>query len=481
MTFEMPNLLPALPEIVLLGAACFILIADLFIPQRSRIITYLMSQTALVVTLLLILGSFGGERVLTFSGTFVRDTAGDVLKIGVLLAAFVTFLYARDYLRVRGMFRGEFHVLGLFGVLGMMVLISAHNLLTIYLGLELLSLSMYAMVVLQRDSRLASEAAMKYFVLGAIASGMLLYGMSMLYGVTGSLDLAAIAKALQWTDAPGVILSFGLVFILIGVAFKLGAVPFHMWIPDVYHGAPTAVTLYLGGAPKIAAFAMLLRLLVEGMPSLHEHWQAILVVLAVLSMAVGNVLAIAQTNIKRMFAYSTISHVGFLILGVLTGTGEGVAASMFYTLTYVLMAVAGFGMILFLSREGFEADRLEDYKGLNRRSPWYAAMMMFILFSMAGVPPFLGFWAKLAVLEQVVAAGMTWLAIVGVVFSVIGAFYYLRIVKLMYFDAPEDDSPLNPNVEMRMALSLNSLAILYLGIFPGGLLAICQYAVVMAR
>ena len=477
MTFDMSDLLTTLPEVVLLGATCAILIADLFIPQRSRLLTYLMAQTALVVTLLLILISFGGERNVILSGTFVRDTVGDVLKIGVLLGAFVTFLYARDYLRVRGMFRGEYYVLGLFGVLGMHILISAHSLLTIYLGLELLSLSMYAMVVLQRDSSLASEAAMKYFVLGAIASGLLLYGMSMLYGVTGSLDLADIAAGLQSGQAPGVILSFGLVFVLIGVAFKLGAVPFHMWIPDVYHGAPTAVTLYIGGVPKIAAFAMLLRLLVEGMPGLHEHWQAILVVLAVLSMAVGNVLAIAQTNIKRMFAYSTISHVGFLILGVLTGTNNGVAASLFYTLTYVLMAVAGFGMILFLSRQGFEADRLDDYKGLNQRSPWYAAMMLVIMFSMAGVPPFLGFWAKLAVLEQVVEAGMTWLAVVGVVFSIIGAFYYLRIVKLMYFDKPEDTSPLNPNVEMRMALSLNSLAILYLGVFPGSLLAICQAAI----
>lgn len=477
MTFELSDLLTLLPETVLLGITCAILIADLFIPQRSRMVTYLMVQTALLVTLLLILTSFAGERQVILSGTFVRDTVGDVLKIAVLLAAFVTFLYARDYLRARDMFRGEYYVLGLFGVLGMLILISAHSLLTLYLGLELLSLSMYAMVVLQRDSSLASEAAMKYFVLGAIASGMLLYGMSLLYGVTGSLDLAAIAAALQAGQAPGVILSFGLVFILIGVGFKLGAVPFHMWIPDVYHGAPTAVTLYIGGAPKIAAFAMLLRLLVEGMPGLHEHWQAILVVLAVLSMAVGNVLAIAQTNIKRMFAYSTISHVGFLILGVLTGTDSGVAASLFYTLTYVLMAVAGFGMILFLSRQGFEADELDDYKGLNQRSPWYAAMMMVIMFSMAGVPPFLGFWAKLAVLEQVVAAGMTWLAVVGVVFSIIGAFYYLRIVKLMYFDKPEDTSPLNPNVEMRMALSLNSLAILYLGVFPGGLLALCQAAI----
>jgi len=364
----------------------------------------------------------------------------------------------------------------LFGTLGMSILVSAHNFLTIYLGLELLSLSLYAMVVIQRDSSIASEAAMKYFVLGAIASGMLLYGMSIIYGITGTLDLAGMTANIS-VQTPGILLSFGLVFIIVGIAFKLGAVPFHMWVPDVYQGAPTAVTLFIGSAPKIAAFAMLMRLLVDGLYDLHPQWEGILIILAVLSMAIGNLLAIAQTNIKRMLAYSTISHVGFLILGVLTGTQSGFAASMFYTLAYVIMALAGFGIVMLLSRKGFEAENLDDYKGLNERSPWYAFLMLSVMFSMAGVPPFLGFWAKLVVLEQVIAANMVWLAIVGVVFSVIGAFYYLRIVKLMYFDKPADDIPaLTASFDTRLMVSLNSLLILFMGIFPGSLLALCQAA-----
>jgi len=312
--------------------------------------------------------------------------------------------------------------------------------------------------------------------LGAIASGMLLYGMSMIYGLTGTLDLAGIAERVT-DQAPGIQLSFGLVFIIVGIAFKLGAVPFHMWLPDVYHGAPTAVTLYIGSAPKLAAFAMLMRLLVDGLPELHSQWQGILIILAVLSMGIGNLLAIAQQNIKRMLAYSTISHVGFLVLGVLTGTESGYEASMFYTLTYVLMALGSFGIVLLLSRRGFEADSLDDFRGLNERSPWYAFLMLVLMFSMAGVPPFLGFWAKLAVLNEVIAAGMMWLAIIGVVFSIIGAFYYLRIVKLMYFDAPQDSHRLEVGLDMRLVLSLNALAVLFLGLFPGGLLAVCQAAI----
>ena len=316
---------------------------------------------------------------------------------------------------------------------------------------------------------------MKYFVLGAIASGMLLYGMSIIYGVTGTLDLGEIATQVT-SQTPGVLLSFGLVFIIVGIAFKLGAVPFHMWVPDVYQGAPTAVTLYIGSAPKIAAFAMLMRLLVDGLIGLHAQWEGILIILAVLSMGIGNLLAIAQGNIKRMLAYSTISHVGFLILGALTGTQSGFAASMFYTLAYVLMSLGAFGVVMLLSRKGFEAENLEDYKGLNSRSPWYAFMMLIIMFSMAGVPPFLGFWAKLVVLQEVIAADMTWLAVVGVVFSVIGAYYYLRIIKLMYFDQAEDTTPLVSSLDTRLMLSLNSLAILGLGLFPGGLMAVCQAA-----
>jgi len=475
MSFEMPNITPAIPEIFLLGMICTILVIDLFLSDRNRIITYLLAQLSLLGTLFLTLNSMNTETVLTFSNTFVRDPMSDVLKVAIYMATFITFLYAKDYLRDRGIFKGEFYVLGLFGALGMMILVSAHNFLTVYLGLELLSLSLYAMVAMQRDSVLASEAAMKYFVLGAIASGMLLYGISIIYGLTGTLDLAEVATQIT-SQTPGVLLSFGLVFIIVGIAFKLGAVPFHMWVPDVYHGAPTAVTLYIGSAPKIAAFAMLMRLLVDGLMGLHAQWEGILIILAVLSMGIGNLLAIAQGNIKRMLAYSTISHVGFLILGALTGTESGFASSMFYTLVYVLMTLGGFGMVMLLSRQGFEAENLDDYKGLNARSPWYAFMMLIIMFSMAGVPPFLGFWAKLAVLQEVIAADLTWLAIVGVVFSVIGAFYYLRIVKLMYFDEAEDTAPLVSSLDTRLMLSLNSLAILGLGLFPGGLLAVCQAA-----
>jgi len=475
MSFEMPNITPAIPEIFLLGMICTILVIDLFLSDRNRIITYLLAQLSLLGTLFLTLNSMGTETVLTFSNTFVRDPMSDVLKVAIYLATFITFLYAKDYLRDRGIFKGEFYVLGLFGALGMMILVSAHNFLTVYLGLELLSLSLYAMVAMQRDSILASEAAMKYFILGAIASGMLLYGISIIYGLTGTLDLGEVATQVT-SQAPGVLLSFGLVFMIVGIAFKLGAVPFHMWVPDVYHGAPTAVTLYIGSAPKIAAFAMLMRLLVDGMMGLHAQWEGILIILAVLSMGIGNLLAIAQGNIKRMLAYSTISHVGFLILGVLTGTQSGFASSMFYTLVYVLMSLGGFGMVMLLSRKGFEAENIDDYKGLNARSPWYAFMMLIIMFSMAGVPPFLGFWAKLVVLQEVIAADMTWLAIVGVVFSVIGAFYYLRIIKLMYFDSAEDTAPLVSSLDTRLMLSLNGLAVLGLGLFPGGLLAVCLAA-----
>ena len=475
MSFEMPNITPAIPEIFLLGMICTILVIDLFLSDRNRIITYLLAQLSLLGALFLTLSSMSTETVLTFSNTFVRDPMSDVLKIAIYMATFVIFLYAKDYLRDRGIFKGEFYVLGLFGALGMMVLVSAHNFLTVYLGLELLSLSLYAMVAMQRDSVIASEAAMKYFVLGAIASGMLLYGISIIYGLTGTLDLGEVATQVTG-QAPGVLLSFGLVFIIVGIAFKLGAVPFHMWVPDVYQGAPTAVTLYIGSAPKIAAFAMLMRLLVDGLIGLHAQWEGILIILAILSMGIGNLLAIAQGNIKRMLAYSTISHVGFLILGALTGTQSGFASSMFYTLVYVLMSLGGFGMIMLLSRQGFEAENLDDYKGLNARSPWYAFVMLIIMFSMAGVPPFLGFWAKLVVLQEVIAADLTWLAIVGVVFSVIGAFYYLRIVKLMYFDEAEDTTPLVSSLDTRLMLSLNGLAILGLGLFPGGLLAVCQAA-----
>ena len=476
--FQIPDFMPALPEIFLLSATCFILIVDLYLTDKTRVFTYLLSLATLAITAALTVTMHTAEPVYTFSGSFVSDSMGDVLKVFVYLITAVVFVYSRSYLEARNLFKGEFFSLGLFGVLGMMVLISAHNMLTIYLGLELLSLCMYAMVALHRDSVSASEAAMKYFVLGALASGMLLYGMSLLYGVTGTLDITTVHQQVAGLSdsSEKIVLGLGLVLVIVGMAFKLGAVPFHMWVPDVYHGAPTAVTLYIGAAPKIAAFAMVMRLLVEGLGDLHAQWQDILIIMAILSMAVGNIIAIAQTNIKRMLAYSTISHVGFLLLGVLSGTQAGYSAAMFYAIVYALMSMGGFGMILLLSRAGFEADNLDDFKGLSTRSPWFALMMLILMFSMAGVPPTLGFYAKLSVLQAVVGADLTWLAVTAVVFSIIGAFYYLRIIKLMYFDKAEDNSPLESSTDMKVVLSANALAILALGLFPSGLLALCAAA-----
>ncbi len=477
MSFTMPHFMPALPEIFVLSMGCLILILDLFLSERSRVVTYLLSQATLVGALLLTFSIFGG-RELTFDGSFINDPMAGVLKLFVYTAVFVVFLYARSYLKARNMFTGEFFSLGIFGVLGMMVMISAHNLLTIYMGLELMSLCLYAMVALHRDSQQASEAAMKYFVLGAMASAMLLYGMSMIYGVTGSLDLGEIAQRVG--SGNDLVLTFGLVFLVVGVAFKLGAVPFHMWVPDVYHGAPTAVTIYISTAPKLAAFAMLMRLLAEGLGDMHAHWQQMLIILALLSLGIGNVVAIAQANIKRMLAYSGISHIAFVMLGVLSGSDEGYSAAMFYSIAYVLMSLGGFGMVILMSRAGFEADALDDYKGLNERSPWFALMMMILMFSMAGVPPFLGFWAKLSVLQALVGVDLVWLAAAAVFFSVIGAFYYLRIVKLMYFDKPETQSPIGGGFDLRVLLSVNSLSVLILGLAPGSLLALCQAAIGVA-
>jgi NADH-quinone oxidoreductase subunit N len=370
-------------------------------------------------------------------------------------------------------------------LLGMMVMISANHLLILYLGLELLSLSLYALIAMNRDSSVSTEAAMKYFILGAMASGLLLYGMSMIYGATGTLEIVALADRISGGAAPPVVLVFGLVFVLAGLAFKIGVVPFHMWIPDVYHGAPNAMTIFIGSAPKISAFAMAMRLLVNGLQDLAADWQLMLIILAVLSLAVGNLAAIAQTNIKRMLAYSTIAHMGFMLLALLSGVidrnlfsaGEAYGAAMFYVVVYVLMALGAFGMILLLSRAGFEADNLSDFKGLNQRSPWYAFVTLIVMFSLAGIPPTVGFYAKLAVLQAVLAAGHVWLAVVAVIFSLIGAFYYLRVVKLMYFDAPEDSSPIQPAVDMRVLLSANGLAVLLLGIAPQPLMALCLRAI----
>jgi len=368
-------------------------------------------------------------------------------------------------------------VLMLFATLGMMVMISASHFLTLYMGLELLSLSLYALVALQRDSAVAAEAAMKYFVLGALASGMLLYGMSMLYGATGSLEIAKVAAVLQQGLGNNTVLVFGLVFVVAGLAFKLGVAPFHMWIPDVYQGAPTAVTLFIGTASKVAALGFVLRILAQGLQPLSPDWQSMLVIMAVLSMAVGNIAAIAQTNFKRMLAYSTIAHMGFLLLGLLAADINGYTSAMFYTISYVLMGLGSFGMILLLSRKGFEAENLDDLKGLNQRSPWFAFMLLLIMFSLAGIPPTIGFYAKLSVLQAVIHAGYTWLAVVAVIFSLIGAFYYLRVVKLMYFDKPHDMTPITPQSDMRILMSANGLGMLALGILPQPLMALCAYAI----
>ncbi|RDH81181.1 MAG: NADH-quinone oxidoreductase subunit NuoN [endosymbiont of Galathealinum brachiosum] len=473
MTLEMLNLSIAMPEMFLLALACTVLVVDVYLKDDQRNITYVLSQLGLIVTLVLISQQSPQSRELAFNGLFVNDLLATVLKYTVVLLVAVVFVYSRRYLQERNIFKGEFYVLGLFGLLGMMVMISANHYLSMYLGLELLSLSLYAMVAFNRENPNAAEAAMKYFVLGAIASGMLLYGMSMVYGMTGSLNIVEVAVAIDEMKGDNLVLIFGLVFMVIGISFKLGAVPFHMWIPDVYHGSPTTVTSYIATAPKVAGFAMVIRLLAESMGSLQADWQGMLIILSVLSMIVGNVIAIAQTNLKRLLAYSTISHVGFIMLGLLSGNQEGYSAAMFYTLTYALMSLGGFGVIILLTRKGFEADNIDDLKGLNQRSPWFAFIMLIIIFSMAGVPPTVGFWAKLAVLKAVVNVDMLWLALVAVFFSIIGIFYYLRIIKIMYFDQAEDKSEIDCNRDMQIALSANGLSVLMLGLYPAALMSLC--------
>ena len=536
--FVLPEMLPAVAEIFLLCTACIVLVVDVYLPERFRRLTYQLSQASLAGAALLVLATFPEARVTTFEGGFVADPMAAVLKVFILGVSGLGLFYSRVHLEARGSMRGEYFVLGLFAVLGMLVLVSAGSFLTLYLGLELLSLSLYALVALDRESRLASEAAMKYFVLGALASGMLLYGISMIYGSTGSVGFEAVAESIRaggetavgsgagdgrggeaaatteagsgvavgggvadgseaasgsmaaagsegetaaMSGAAGsgmrLTLVLGLVFVVVGVAFKLGAVPFHMWVPDVYEGAPTPVTLFIGTAPKIAAFGMLMRALVEGLGALQADWTQMLVVLAVLSMGAGNVIALAQTNIKRMLAYSTIAHVGFLFVGVVTGTAAGYAASMFYVLAYALMALGGFAMVIWLGSGGQEADRLDDFRGLNERNPWFAFLMLVLMLSMAGMPPFVGFWAKWSVLREAVASGLVWLAVVAVLFSVVGLFYYLRVVRLMYFDAPEEKGPVWSLAEMRVVVSVNALAILALGVYPGALLRLCAAVV----
>ncbi len=539
MTIADLNIAWLLPEILLLTMACVILIIDAYLPKQLRNLTYHLTQGTLLGAALLIIATSTSQPILAMNDMVIIDAMSTILKLFIVLIVFFTFIYSREYLQDRKMFKGEYFVLGLFATLGMLIMVSAHNLLMIFLGLELLSLSLYTMIAMNRESKVASEAAMKYFVLGALASGMLLYGMSMLYGITTTLDITKLSQNITEiandrttitavnqligetedielaiknvekhvagiTNSPiatkiaetidanieteamiiiqpmlktgsqnYIILVFGLVFIVIGVGFKLGAVPFHSWIPDVYQGSQTSMTLFIASAPKIAAFAMLMRLLVDGMQTLHTDWQGMLILLSILSIIVGNVIAIAQQNIKRMLAYSTIAHVGYLLLGIIAANADGYAASMFYVVVYSIMTLGAFGMIILLSRTGFEAENIIDFKGLNERNPWYAAIMLIIMLSMAGIPPMIGFWAKWAVLAQVINAGFIWLAVLAVLFAVIGAFYYLRIIKFMYFDKPVDLTPIEASTDIRVALSANALTILLLGLMPNTLMVIC--------
>ncbi len=469
------DLFIALPELFILGMACLIMLTDLFLPDNRRSMVSFISVLTLVFAGIMVMRwqvTDAGTAQFAFNGTFVRDSMADVLKLFSFIVLGAVFVYAKHYLRMFNLLRGEYYVLSLFLLLGAMVLISAASLLTVYLGLELISLSSYALVALDRDSKRGSEAAMKYFILGSLASGLLLYGMSMIYGVTGSLSLSAVAEVVA-VAGNNFVLILGLVFVVIGIAFKLGAVPFHMWVPDVYHGAPAAVTMLIGSVPKLAAFAMAIRLLDNGLVPMQQHWMQMLTVLAALSIIVGNLVAIAQTNLKRMLAYSTISHMGFLLLGVLSGTAQGYSAAMFYAITYAIMSTGAFAVLIMMSKAGIEAENLDDYKGLNQRNPLLAALMLMLMFSMAGIPIFVGFFAKWLVIQAILDVGLIWLAVLAVVFSVIGAFYYLRVVKLMYFDEPETDAKVTAPADFRFILTINGAAQLLLGIFANALIALC--------
>ena len=478
------------PEIILATMACVIALVDLGVKSARRTLTYVLTLVTLgLVALIQALYASGGETGYGFGNMVVSDAMGNWLKCFAAIAVMVTLVYGRPYAAGRDMLRGgELFSLSMFALLGMFVMISGNNFLVLYMGLELLTLCSYALVALRRDNATASEAAMKYFVLGALASGFLLYGLSMMYGATGSLDINAVFKAINSGNVDHRVLVFGLVFVVAGLAFKLGVVPFHMWIPDVYQGAPTVVTLLIGGAPKLAAFAICIRLLVEGMLPLAPDWQQMLMVLSVGSLLVGNLAAIAQTNLKRMLAYSTISQMGFVLLGLMSGFVNGntlsaanaYSSSMFYVITYVLTTLATFGVILLLARDGFESEEIADFAGLNDRSPLYAAIMAICLFSLAGIPPMVGFYAKLSVLQALIASGQPMdisMAVFAVVMSLIGAFYYLRVIKVMYFDQPITASTVSAPADVRTVLSVNGALVLILGIVPSGLMTLCANAV----
>lgn len=475
-SFEMPNIALILPELFVLFMACFILLVHLFIPRQWKILIYVLVQTTLVVAAGISIYQYQYPTLFTFNGQFVLDNLAIMLKLFIYICAFFAFLYARSFLPKTSIAFGEYYILGLLSVLGMMVLVSAHSLITLFLGLELFSLPLYAMIALQRDNSACSEAAIKYFVIGSLASGMMLYGFSMLYGFTKSLDIGVISQIIMQTQSnKELLLALGLVFVVVGIAFKIGAVPFHMWVPDVYEGAPTPVVLFLGTASKIAAAGLAFRLLGDTLMGLSQHWQNLLIIVAILSMALGNLAAIVQTNIKRMLAYSSIAHMGYMSLGLLTATPQGFGAALFYVITYALMTLAAFGLVLMMNYSGY-GDQIDDLRGLNSRNPWLALMMLFTMFSLAGVPPIVGFMAKVSVLEALIGVHMVWLAAVALLFAIIGAYYYIRVVKVMYFEAPVNPQPIVYSRDMQIAFSINGLILLLLGITPGALFTLCQAA-----
>ncbi len=486
---ESQNLFAALPEIALLVATCCVLLIDAIAKGPRRMSPQILAMVALIFPAAVLIWQISTQGTqYAFSDMYVADSLASLLKLCSIVAIAVTFVYAERYTADRDIARGEFYTLALFSLLGQMVLISAGNMLVIYLGLELMTLPLYALSALRRDDTSGTEAAMKYYVLGALASGFLLYGMSMVYGGAGSLDLAEIAQRFDSGMVNPTVFTFGVVFIAAGIAFKFGAVPFHMWLPDVYDGTPTSATLLIAGAPEFAAFALAFRLLVEGLPGIAVDWQAMILVLAVASLVVGNIVAIAQTNFKRMLAWSTIAHIGFVLMGFLAGVVEGDdsflatawSASLFYVIAYVLTTLGTFGMILLLSRKGFECDQIADLRGLNKRSPGMALVLLALMFSLAGVPPFIGFYAKVAILAAVIDAGLVWLAVLAVIFALIGAFYYIRIVKTMYFEDPVEMAPIEAGGGVRATMAVNGAAVLVLGIVPGPLMALCLEAIRVA-
>jgi NADH-quinone oxidoreductase subunit N len=468
-TFDTSTLWSATPEIFLLSAIVVVLLLDLFLTKPFKQATYYLTQASLLITGALAFNLINEPQTIIFGGSFILDNMASIFKVFMVGSTMVAMVYTRHYLVQHSLFRGEYFILVMLSVLGMMVMVSGYSLLTLYLGLEILSLSLYTLIAIARERAGAVEAALKYFVLGAIASGLLLYGMSMIYGISGSLninEIASFASGANLASRETLILNFGLVFLVIGIAFKLGAVPFHMWVPDVYQGAPTSVTLFLSTVPKVAAVAMLVRILVDGLGSMHAYWADLFMILAVLSIALGSVVALMQTNIKRMLAYSTISHVGFIMLGFVTGVVSGYGAAVFYVLVYILMSLAAFGMIILLNKKGFEADQISDFRGLSKHSPWFALMMLVTMLSMAGVPPFIGFYSKFFILQQVISAGFVTIAVIAVVFAVISAYYYLQIIKSMYFEETDKEVDIVAPIDMQLILSINAVLILVVGLFP---------------